>query len=128
GDHDLGIAVEDALVAECDRPQARTAELVDAPGRNFDRDAGIDRGLAGRALALAGLKDLPQDHFGDAGRLDAGAIDRRLYRDLSEFVGRHGAECPIERANRRAYRANNDNVILHGRSFRVIMDLLIAGL
>ena len=82
---------------------------------------------SGRALALAGLQDLPQDHFGDAGRLDAGAIDRRLYRDLTEFVGRHGAECPIERANRRAYRADNDNVILHGRSFRV-RDLLIAGL
>ena len=74
------------------------------------------------------VQDLPQDHFGDAGRLDAGAIDRRLYRDLTEFVGRHAAECPVECANRRAYRADNDNVILHGRSFRVIMDLLIAGL
>ena len=53
GDDDLGIAVEDRLIAERDRAQARAAELVDAPGRALDRDAGIDRGLARRVLALA---------------------------------------------------------------------------
>jgi hypothetical protein len=46
------VAVEDRLIAERDRAQARAAELVDAPGRAFHRDAGGDRGLAGRVLAL----------------------------------------------------------------------------
>src|SRR5208282_6634946 len=127
GDRDLGIAVEDALIAKRDRAQSRAAKLVDAPGRDLDRDSRIDRGLTGRALALAGLQNLPQDHFGDARGLNAGAIDRRLDRDFAEFVGRHRAECPIECADRSAYRADNDNVVLHGRSFQV-MDLLIAGL
>ena len=40
GDNDLGIAIENGLVAERNRAQARAAELVDAPGRAFDRDAG----------------------------------------------------------------------------------------
>ena len=65
GHHDLGIAVEDGLVAERDRAQARAAELVDAPGRALDRDAGGDRGLARRVLALAGGQDLAQDDLGD---------------------------------------------------------------
>ena len=47
GDHDLGIAVEDRLVAERDRAQARAAELVDAPGRALDRDAGARSRPAG---------------------------------------------------------------------------------
>src|SRR5579864_2016329 len=62
-DGDLGIAVDDALVAERDRAQARTAEHIDAPGRHLDRDPGVDRSLPGRALALAGLQNLTQDHF-----------------------------------------------------------------
>ena len=52
GDNDLGITVEQRLIAERNRAQARAAELVDAPGRAFHRDAGGDRGLAGRVLAL----------------------------------------------------------------------------
>ena len=71
GDDDFGIAVEQRLIAERDRAQAGAAELVDAPGRAFHRDAGGDRGLAGRVLALRRGQDLAHDDFGDAAGLDA---------------------------------------------------------
>jgi hypothetical protein len=64
-DHDLGIAVQDRLIAERDRAQAGAAKLVDAPGRALDRDAGRDRGLAGRVLTLAGGQDLAHDDLGN---------------------------------------------------------------
>src|SRR6185295_13714337 len=47
GDHYFGIAVEQRLIAQRDRAQAGAAQLVDAPGRAFYRNAGGDRGLAG---------------------------------------------------------------------------------
>ena len=78
GDHDLAVAVEDRLIAERDRAQAGAAELVDAPGRALDRDAGGDRGLAGRVLALPGGQDLAQDDLGHLRALDAGALERLL--------------------------------------------------
>ena len=87
GDDDLGVAVDDLLIAERDRAQARAAELVDAPGRALDRDAGCDRGLPRRVLALAGGQDLAQDDFRDLAGLDAGALHRRLDRDLAEIMG-----------------------------------------
>ena len=52
GDDDLGRAELDLLGAERHGAQARAAQLVHAPGRRVDRDAGADRGLAGRVLAL----------------------------------------------------------------------------
>ena len=76
------------LIAERDRAQAGAAQLVDAPGRAFHRNAGGDRGLAGRVLALAGGQDLAHDDLGDAAGLDAGALQRGLDGDLAEFVGR----------------------------------------
>ena len=60
-----GVAVADRLPAEGDGAQARAAELVDAERGLLDRNAGIDRGLAGRVLALAGAQDLAQDDFVD---------------------------------------------------------------
>jgi hypothetical protein len=48
-----------------------------------------------------------------ARRFDAGAADRRLYRDLAEFVGGHRSERPVECSDGRAYRADNDDVVLH---------------
>ena len=51
GDDDAGGAERDLLGAERDRAQARAAQLVHAPGRRVDRDAGADRGLPRRVLA-----------------------------------------------------------------------------
>jgi hypothetical protein len=41
------------------------------------RDAGVDRGLAGRALAGGGLQHLAHDHLVDVARRDPGALDGR---------------------------------------------------
>src|ERR1700691_6735059 len=68
-----------------------------------------------RTLALPALQDLTQDDFGHPRGLDAGAVDRRLDRDFAEIVSRHGRESPIECADRRAHRADNHNVVFHGR-------------
>src|SRR4029450_4039924 len=111
--HDLGVAVEDGLVAERDRAQPRTAELVDAPGRTLDRNAGGDRSLAGRVLALTGGQDLTQNDLGDLRPLDVGTLERLLDRDLPQFVGRKARKCPIEGADRRAGRSDDDNIVLH---------------
>ena len=113
GDHDLAVAVQDRLIAERDRAQARTAQLVDAPGGAFDRNAGGDRGLPRRVLALTGGQDLPHDDFGDAAAFDAGALQRRLNRDLAELMRRQIGEGPVEGADRRAGGADDDDVVLH---------------
>ena len=96
GDDDFGIAVEQRLIAERDRAQARAAELVDAPGRALHRDAGGDRGLAGRVLALRRGQDLAHDDFGDAARLDAAALQRCLDGDGAEIVGGMVANAPLK--------------------------------
>src|SRR5262245_38734933 len=113
GDHDLGIAVEDRLVAERDRAQAGPAELVDAPGRALDRDAGGDRGLPRRVLALAGGEDLAEDHLGDLAALDAGALERFLDRDLAQLMGHQVGKGPVEGPDRCAGRADDDDIVLH---------------
>jgi hypothetical protein len=112
-DHDLGIAVEDRLVAERDRAQPGAAELIDAPGRALDRDAGRDRGLPGRVLALPGGQDLPQDHFRHLGAFDAGALERLADGDLAQFMGRQACEGPVEGAHGRAHRADDDDIVFH---------------
>ena len=113
GDHDVAVAVEDRLIAERDRAQAGAAELVDAPGGAFHRDAGGDRGLPGRVLALPGGQDLPHDHFGDPppstpARLSASSIATLP----SSWAGRFG-EGPVEGADRRTGGADDDNIVLH---------------
>ena len=115
-DHDLGIAVEDRLVAERDGAQARAAQLVDAPGRAFHRDAGGDRGLARGILSLAGGQDLPDDHLGDLLRVDPGAIEGGLDRDLSQLMGRQVRERPIEGSDRGPGSADDDDVVFHLRN------------
>jgi hypothetical protein len=62
GDHDVDLAGADELVGEGDRVEAGQADLVDRERRDAHRDAGLDRRLAGRDLAGAGLQDLAHDH------------------------------------------------------------------
>src|SRR5439155_6889366 len=88
-------------------------ELVDAPGRGLDWDAGIDRRLASRVLALTGGQDLAQDHLGDLPALDAGTLEALRYGDLAQVVGRQGRKGPVKGANRRAGRADDDDIVLH---------------
>ena len=113
GDHDVAVAVEDGLVAERHRPQPRAAELVHTPRGALDRNAGIDRGLPGRVLALTGGQDLAHDDLGDTAALDPGALQRFLDRDLAQFVGRQAGEPAIEGADRGARRADDDDIVFH---------------
>ena len=105
------ITVEQRLIAQRHGAQAGAAELVDAPGRAFHRNAGGDRGLTGRVLALGGGQDLTHDDFGDAARLDAGALERGLDRDGAEIVGRGGGERAVETADRGAGGADDDDIV-----------------
>ena len=66
----LGVAVGDLLQAERNRAQAAAAQLVDAEGGLFLRNAGFHRRLAGRVLALRGGQDLPEDDLVDFARVD----------------------------------------------------------
>ena len=113
GDHDVAVAVEDGLIAERDRAKAGAAELVHAPRGALHRDAGRNRGLAGRVLALTGGQDLAHDDLRDPAALDAGALERLLDRDLAQLMGRKAAKRPVEGANRRAGGADDDDVVLH---------------
>src|ERR1700692_1376470 len=111
GDDDFGIAVEQRLVAERDRAQAASAELVDAPGRAFHRDAGGDRGLAGRGLALRRGQDLTHDDLGDAAWLDAGPLQYGLDGDGAEIVGRRSGEGTVEAPDWGAGGADDDDIV-----------------
>ena len=113
---DLGVAVEDCLVPERDGAQARAAQLIDAPRGALDRDAGANRSLASRVLSLTGGEDLSHDDFGDALALDAGTLECRLDRHLAEFVRRQIRKRPVERADRRACRTNDDDVVCHSKT------------
>ena len=111
GDDDFGIAVEQRLVAQRHGAQAGAAELIDAPGRAFHRDAGGDRGLAGRVLALRRGQDLAHDDLGNTARLNAAALERRLDGNGAEIVGRHGGERTVETSDRGAGGADDDDIV-----------------
>lgn len=105
------IAVEQRLIAECHGAQTRTAQHVDAPGRCFHRETSRDRGLARGVLALRRGEDLAHDDFGDAGRIDAATLQRRLDGDGTEIVRRHGRECAVEAADGCAGSADDDDIV-----------------
>ena len=74
GDDDLGVAIGDLLHAERHRAQARAADLIEAPGRLFLRNAGLHRRLTGGILALARGQDLSKDDLVDFVWRDLGAL------------------------------------------------------
>ena len=91
-----GVSVGDLLHADRDGAKPRAAELVEAPGGLFLRNAGGHRGLPGRVLALAGGEDLAEDDLVDLARIDLGALERGLDGGGAEFVGRRVAEGAVE--------------------------------
>ena len=119
GDHDVGVAGRDLLGAEGDGAQARAAHLVHAQGRGLDRNAGGDRRLPRRVLALAGRQHLTHDHFIDIGRVDLGALQRGLDGDLAERMRRQARQRAVEGANRRPRRADDDNLFLFHTSLQL---------
>jgi hypothetical protein len=115
-DHDVGIAVEDRLIAERDGAQTRAAQLIDAPGRALDRDAGTNRGLPRRILALTRRQDLAHDDFGDLRPFDARALERFRDRNLAKLVRRQIGEDAVEGADRRTRCTDDDDIVLHGKA------------
>src|SRR5690348_7424762 len=75
-DDDLLVAELQRLVAERHGAQARAAELVDAIGRDLIGDAGPDRGLPRRVLALRRRQDLAEHDLRNVARRDIGALHR----------------------------------------------------
>ncbi len=82
-------------MAERDGAQARAADLIEAPGGLFLRDAGLDGGLAGGVLAFAGAEDLAQDDFVDVGGVDLGALQRGGDGRDAEIMRRSLANAPL---------------------------------
>src|SRR5207245_10449078 len=71
------------------------------------------RSLARGVLALARGQDLTQNDLGDLRAIHVGTLERLLDRDLPQLVGRKARKCPIEGADRRAGRSDDDNIVLH---------------
>ena len=111
GNHYLGVAIHEGLIAERNRPETATAELVNAPGRTFYGDTGDDRGLAGRVLPLRRGQYLTHDDFRDTGRLDARALQRGLDSDGAEVVSRRIGKGSVETSDRGAGGADDDDIV-----------------
>jgi hypothetical protein len=94
--HDIRIAIGNLLHAQSHRAQARAAQLVHAPGRAFNRNAGIDGGLAGRVLATASGQDLPEDHFVNVVAFKPRTLHRGLEGNRAQFRSRNLAQGTIE--------------------------------
>jgi hypothetical protein len=111
GDDDFRIAVKQRLIAQRHRAQARTAQLVDAPGWAFHRNAGGDRGLASGVLALRRGQNLTHDHLGNPCRLDTRALQRGLDGDGAEIMGRHGGKRTIKASDGGAGGTDDDDIV-----------------
>ena len=111
GDHDFGVTVKQRLIAQRHRTQTAAAQLVDAPCRAFDRNAGRNRSLSGGVLALRGSEDLAHDDFRNTARLDAGALQRGLDGDGAQIVGRQRRESTVEASDRGAGGADDDDIV-----------------
>ena len=90
-DDDVGVAVGDLLHAERDRAQAAAAELVDAEGGLFLRNAGLHRRLAGWILALRRGQNLAENHLVDLARLDFRRFESALDGDGAQVVRRRSS-------------------------------------
>ena len=109
GDDDLRITRGDLLQAECDGAQAGTAKLVHAPCGRFLRNTGLHRSLTGGILPLTGLKHLAEDHFIDFLGIDAGTLQHTLDRGSAELMRRNGRESAVERTDRSAGSAGDND-------------------
>ena len=70
--------------------EARAADAVDRRGAGAVVEAGLQRRLARRRLADAGLEHLAHEHLVDlVVSRHAGALDRGRDRDAAERGGRH---------------------------------------
>jgi hypothetical protein len=113
----VGIAIGDLLHADGDRAQARAAELVEAPGGLLLRDAGLDGGLAGRVLALAGGRIWPR-MTSSTSPATPSRVQGGLDRDGAEFVGRQRRKAPLKEPTAVRAALTIDDVGGHGLFLR----------
>ncbi|MNP12954.1 hypothetical protein D3C76_1052120 [compost metagenome] len=99
GDDHFGVAATDRLHGEEQRLEARAAELVDGHGRDADRQAGADGGLARGVLAGAGGEYLAEDDFVDLLGLHAAALQQGADQRGAQFVGRNVRQAALEGAD-----------------------------
>ena len=108
-DDDLRIAGGDLLHAECDGPQPRAADLVEAPGGRLLRQSAADRSLACRVLSLRRGQHLAEDDLVDLARLDAGTDEQVPDDGGAEFVAGRRGESAVEGTDRSARGAGDDD-------------------
>ena len=110
GSDDRRIAQLDVLGCQRHGAQARAADLVDRPGRGFDRQAGIDMRLARGVLALARGQHLAQDGFGDFRLVDARAGDNGFEHGGPKVMCGRVCECAPERTDSGARRRGDYDI------------------
>jgi len=111
GHDDLRVSGGDLLHAKRDGAQARAADLVKPPGRRTLRQAGMDRRLAGRVLALGRSQHLAEDHLVDLAGLDAGPHQQFANDGGAQLMRGGRREGPVERTDRGARGAGDDDRI-----------------
>ena len=116
GDDNGTVAELDGLGTQGHRAQPRSAKLVDAVSRLFERNPGPDSGLAGRILTGAGGQNLTQDDFSDIRRIDSGAAQRLYDRGFAQGMGRNRTQAATKSADRRARPGGDDNFRHYGFS------------
>ena len=92
------------------RAQARPADLLDAPRRDFLGDARGHRRLPRRVLALAGGQHLAEDHFADLAGFDSGIAERGEDRHPAKLMRGGVGEGAEEAADGRAASGGDDDV------------------
>jgi hypothetical protein len=103
------------VVAEHHGAHARAAHLRERDRAGRLRQAGAERRLARRRLALAGHQAVAHQDLVDGVAGDAGALDRGLDGDRAELVRGEAAEVAEHAADRRADGGDDDDGFGHGR-------------
>ena len=85
GHDDVGLARLDVEIGEVDGVDAREAHLVDGGGRDAERDAGVDRRLAGCHLAGAGQQHLAHEDVVDLLGREPGPLERGRDGEAAEL-------------------------------------------
>ena len=105
GDEEVAVAREHRVARRRDRGEPGCAQPIQGHARDRLRQSREQRAHARDvAVVLPRLVGAAEVHVLDLGRVDAGALDRRLDRDGGEIVGAHERERPAVPADRRAHR------------------------
>ena len=115
GDDDAVGAGEQAVMAEHGRLHRRAAHLVDGRAAGRQRQSGLQRGLPGGRLALAGLQHAAHQHLLDQLGGHAGTLDGGPDGDGAQVGGGQAGEAALEATHRRAGSGDDDYGIGHLR-------------